>query len=418
MKKLFTINIVLLVTLFIAINKNTRDISAGHWQDISPAAFKNYSKVRDIKVTKNGVLIGLGEDNIGDSDLWLLSEKKATQLGGDSLGNGWSNNNKVNLILTTGNTVYAGLGEVSGELWKLDNNNWTSILNGKEANQTKYHYIYSGTVINNTPCFGAQGWAGSSRDTLNGPDIFCLKNNLIKVSTDHLFDKEHYRNIYDMTVFKDGLIIGLGNMYRNGNPALILEHKNGTTKIIGGNGSSNSWTNDKFYLPLSMTTHKNKLFVSFLRDEKLTPNDFLWSYDGKKWSSYNFEDTTFTKPETNLHLNLKQTFFESRLINKIISFKKHLILLAGGHNGGGNTVWTLNTEKNTMSLIGGYGVNYSWDPNWPKECLTKNKNSPHRECTRSTWIYTADIDDKYLYIGVARANGYEAKVYRYKVCPC
>lgn len=399
-------------------------ITNGRWIDVSPTDFSKYSKVRTL-VRHNGELFaGVGENNFGDADIWRISDVSSEQIAGEDNATKWLENNKVNVLLSNEGQLWAGLGEVKGEIWRMKSGRWQPILTHKDPEFGPYHYIYSGAVWSDRPCFGAQGWAGSNRDTNKGPDILCFDGKKFNnIDTSHLFEKRNYRNVYSMRVFNNSLIIGLGNMYPNGKSALLVQHNDISTTIIGGNNVANSWGDSDHLLPLSMAEHHGSLFVSFLKQKKQESDGLpIWSFDGQTWTDHDIADVKIVVPN-HLALNGTELLKSNTLINKIISYKDHLILLAGGQAGGGNTVWAWNVNKNYLHLIGGYGVNDSWDEKWPKIC-NKNadnvyfheaiKTADHRECTRTTWIYTAEVIRDELYIGVARANGYLAKIYKYK----
>lgn len=391
------------------------EIGSGKWEDISPEDFDQYSKVRALTSYKDGILVGVGENRIGDSDLWYLGDSGPSQIGGDGLSGGWRENNKINLVLSRDDRIFVGLGELSGEIWMYESEQWAPILTDEDEEFGPYTYIYSGAIHEGSACFGAQGWAGSGRDTGEGPDILCLRGKqLTGIDLETVLNKKDYRNVYDMISYNGGLIAGFGNMYRGSKQALVVLLEDQSPRIIGGYGRNGSWDSNSFFLPLSFSEHDGELFVSFLRDDNLNPRNFLWAYKDDFWRQIEFNEIEWIQPEEQ-NLDLEGIFFSSRLINKIASFGGHLILLAGGNNGGGNTVWAYNTRRNTMELIGGYGINGSWDADWSGQCTTAEDAAPHRECTRSTWIYTSVAKETELFIGVARANGYLGKVFKYSL---
>ena len=278
----------------------------------------------------------------------MYDKKKWTQLVEDN-NKSWDKLTDVQVLKVHNGELYAG---IDNTIWKLNKNNkWSHIITLKNKNFSKL-VAYSLESHNGYLYVGLIG---------KGSSINRIKEGILENVSSGL--EEHPNaGIYEMLNHTDGYLYATNISISNSTVVYKFDENNLNWTAIGGKGINSSWINNSFTYGLSMTSHKNLLFLTMNRHPKIYGKfSNIWAYDGKQWYAAG-------------NKNPPKIWNEVDNFNASLSFKDILFIGAGGAPAGNATVWALN--KNQWKLIGGKGINKSWGLSFPNSLTEDFRNSP------------------------------------------
>jgi hypothetical protein len=311
---------------------NTDDLK---WQKIDvPWDEAKFIKTKALAVYQGNLVVGL----LGErSTAVYLFDGESWRLLGDNRISGWEKFNYVQTLTVHDERLYAG---INNEVWAYDDTNDTWTKAGGAFPWTD-GTAYSLRTHNGSFYLAVMG---------KKPSIYKLQNDEWHAVIRGLdaFDGD---GIYDLWSHSDGNLYASLAATTGSTVIFRLNPKTETWEPIGGKGINGSWTSGGFKYGLSMASHQNFLIVTANRHPQI-PGNFssIWAFDGTQWFPVGAEGAP-------------QIWGEMNNFNASISINGNLIVGGGGHPAGNASIWLY--RKHGWELIGGFGVNSSWGPNFP-----------------------------------------------------
>ncbi|MDQ3008171.1 MAG: fibronectin type III domain-containing protein [bacterium] len=322
------------------------DGMSGSW------ANSTYEYVLSLEAIGGDLYVGLGL-SANDAEVWRLSGGTWTQVGGDSLNNGWTTNFEgVYKLSSDGTDLYAGLGASGGdnEIWRytVSAGTWSKIAgDGLNSSFNNTH-----TIVDSMTFIGSTLYAGvTSGNTYRSGQVWELPSGGTwrQIGGDQINDSWSVRglqNVEVMSVHGEYLYAGTGNV-GSGN-ATVWRFDGSTWEFIGGQGKNNSWPVDTYENVLSMVSYNGELVVGL----GTTANDAeVWGFDGSTWTKIGGDSIN----------NGWSTNFEEVASLAVIDDT----LYAGlGNSANDAEVWSYNGTDWTK--IGGDSINNGWSINFER----------------------------------------------------
>ena len=292
-------------------------------------------------VIGSNVYAGIGNNIVGDAEVWKWDGSTWTKIGGDGVNGGWADQvyEEVTSLATDGTNLYAGLGNSAGdgEVWKWDGSTWTKIggdgVNGGWAvntfeNVPSLHYfggnLYAGlgASANDAEVWKWNGiaWTKIGGDSINGGWT------------------TNYESV--LTLENDGtnLYAGLGI---SAGDAEVWRWNGSAWTQIGGDGLNNSW-NTNYESVRSLTYLAGNLYAG-IGDS--TTDAEVWRWNGTAWVQIGGDGLN----------NSWNTNYES--VYSLANDGTNIYAGIGNSDGDGE-VWRWNGTA--WVQIGGDGLNNSW----------------------------------------------------------
>ncbi len=304
--------------------------------------------VRSTVVSGGNTYVGLGL-GVGDAEVWKWNGTTWSQIGGDGLNSGWSDQvfEDVNGLAVVGTTLYAGLGTNAAgdaEVWSCNMatncTNWSKIggdgANGSWAAST-FESVQSLSVLGSTVYVGLGAgagdaevwtWSGSAWSKIGGDGVNSSWNAV-------------YESVQGLEHDGTNTYVGLGTTAGDGE----VWKWNGTTwSQIGGDGMNGSWAaSPAIEYVASLSYFGGSLYVG----TAVTAGDGdVWKYNGTTWSQIGGDG-----------LNGGWAASAYEIVSSLSNDGTSLFAGLGSTTGDGEvyqwngTAWT---------KIGGDGVNGSW----------------------------------------------------------
>ena len=312
-----------------------------NWHELDiPWNKEEYETTKAITLWGDNLVVGLSSKVKGKADIYMYDEKKWSKLNDNKNLSSvdWKKLNYVQVLCAHNEKLYAG---INNTVLVYDKEGiWKEVKNVDEKYPWKDQLAYSMIYHNDYLYVGIYG----------STSIYRLENLEWKNISLGL-DKFPGTGIYEMLSHTDGNLYA-STVSKNKNSAIFKLNTNTINwEHIGGNGINGSWINSGFNYGFSMSSHKDFLFVTLNRAPLAVGNfSSIWAYDGKEWFVIGSE-------------NVPVKWGQMNTFNSSISYKDMFFIGAGGHPAGNVSVWILN--NNQWTLIGGFGVNNSWGPNFP-----------------------------------------------------
>ena len=338
----------------------------------------------EVMTPYNGKLYAaLGNNTAGDATVWEYDGTTWRIVGGQGIDGSWAHSlieNVYSMVTYKGN-LYVGTGLTAGDgdVWRYNGSSWTQV-GGDGLNSgwsgAGYEGVYSLGVYNGNLIAGlgasaqdaeVYSYNGTSWSKIGGDGVassWSAASNIEVVNT--------------ISVYAGNLYVGLGNSAGDGD----VWRYNGTAWLqVGGDGLNSSWPVSTYENVNSMSVYDNKLVVG-LGDT--TGDAEVWTYSGTAWSQIGGD-------------GLNAGFggasgYDYERVRSLTVYNGNLYAATGSDTGDGD-VWQWNGTA--WSLIGGHGVNASWDINTAED------------------VFTLTVYKGKLYAGTGFSTNVDAAVYSY-----
>jgi len=286
------------------------------------------------------VYAGIG-NGTGDAEVWRWNGTTWTKIGGDGLNGGWADQTfeEVVSMTTDGTNIYAGLGNGTGdaEVWRWNGTTWTKI-GGDSINSSWGASTFEN--INSLTYSNSFLYAGLG-STANDAEVWRWNGTTwTKIGGDSINSgwTTNYEMVRSLVGTGTTLYAGLGN---STNDAEVWRWNGTTWTKIGGDGLNSSW-NTTFETVRSLYYQGTTLYAG-LGDG--TTDAEVWSWNGTTWTKIGGDGI-------NSSWNTDYEY-----VNSIIHDGTNLYAGVGNGNGDGE-VWLYNGT--TWTKIGGDGLNSGW----------------------------------------------------------
>lgn len=241
-------------------------------------AANTYENVTSLQSYNGLLVVGLGT-TANDAEVWTWNGTTWTQIGGDSLNNGWAANyEEVNSLASYNGFLYAGLGNSANdaEVWRWNGSAWTKI-GGDSLNSgwtTNYERVAS-LAIYNGELYAGLGltagdaevwrWNGSAWAKVGGDSLNSGWGSTVE-------------QVESMIAYNGKLYAGLGN---TSGDAEVWEYNGSAWTRIGGNDVNGSWTSGTFETVRTLSTFAGDLYVGIGNS---TGDGAVWKYSDGAWT--------------------------------------------------------------------------------------------------------------------------------------
>ncbi len=260
-------------------NGSNWEMIGGQGVNNSWGAF-SYEAVTSMASLGGELYVGLGI-SANDAEVWKWDGSTWTQIGGDSMNDGWAANYEgVYSMASYAGKLYAGIGTSANdaEVWVWDGSQWDkiggdNINNGWAANfeMVSSLGIYNGELYAGIGTSATEAevwrWNGSAWNKVGGDGVSSSWNT-------------SYETVRSMTNFGDKLAVGLGDSTGD---AEIWTYDGSSWELIGGGTGSvnNSWGAGTYEYIHSLAVYNGKLYAGL----GTTAGDGeLWQFDGSTWT--------------------------------------------------------------------------------------------------------------------------------------
>ncbi len=306
-------------------------------------AINTFEQVWTLDYFGGHLYAGIGS-SANDAEVWEWNGSSWTKIGGDSLNSGWTTNYEIVGALTNdGTNLYAGLGTTAGdgEVWKWDGSSWTKI-GGDSLNSGWDNTI---ETVRSLRYYGSKLYAGLG-DTAGDADVYSWDgSSWTKIGGDGLnssWAASTYEQVGSFAYDGTNLYVGLGTSNGDGE----VWKWNGTSwSQIGGDGLNSSWTTAEGDTVNTLLYDSGKLFAGTY---DAAGSGWVFSYDGTNWSRIGGN-----------YINFSWGYYGYSAV-QVMQNQGSYLYAGMGNTTGAATVWQY--DGTNWSLIGGQGVNGSWDP--------------------------------------------------------
>ena len=315
--------------------------NANSWDPVGPGwqvgSNRSVSSSTSIGTT---VYAGLG-NGTGDAEVWRWNGTTWTKIGGDGLNGSWADQifEEVVSLTTDGTNIFAGLGNGTGdgEVWRWNGTTWTKI-GGDSINSSWGASTYE--TINSLTYSNSFLYAGLG-NSANDAEVWRWNGTTwTKIGGDSINSgwAANFEIVNSLAGTGTTLYAGLGNSTTDAE----VWRWNGTTWTkIGGDGLNSSW-NTTFETVRSLYYQGTTLYAG-VGDG--TTDAEVWSWNGTTWTKIGGDGL-------NSSWNTNYEY-----VNSIVHDGTNLYAGLGNGDGDGE-VWRYNGT--TWTQIGGDGLNSSW----------------------------------------------------------
>ncbi len=301
---------------------------------------------------------GIGS-SANDAEVWEWDGSTWTKIGGDSVNSGWTTNYEMVAALTDdGTNLYAGLGVTAGdgEVWKWDGSSWTKI-GGDSINSGWDNTIES---VRSLRYFGSTLYAGLG-DTAGDADVWTWNgSSWTKIGGDGInsgWAASTYEQVGGFAYDGVNLYVGLG--ISNGDGEVWKWGGSSWTKI-GGDGQDSGWSTAQGDTVNTLMYDSGKLYVGTYDS---AGSGLEYSWDGSSWTQLGGD-----------YVNKSWGFYGVSAVQVMQNIGGYLY--AGlGNTAGSSLVWRY--DGSSWTLIGGQGINNSWDANTYEQVMSMASYNGH-----------------------------------------
>ena len=316
-------------------------------------ANSTYEYVLSLNYFGGNLYAGLGV-SANDAEVWKYNGTDWTQIGGDSLNNGWTTNFEgVYSMTNDGSNLYVGLGLTNGdnEVWSWNGTTWAKIggdgLNGSFSTTLSTVNTLFYDTATSTLYVGIR----STSSSLSGQVWTLNAGTWTQIGGDYVNFSWGFRGLQSvevMVVSGDKLYAGTG-VSTAGN-AMVWEYDGTSWTLIGGQKVNGSWNANTYESVTSMISHKGTLYISL----GISANDAeVWRWKNNSWEQVG-GDSLNSGWTTN---------FED--INSMASYGGYLY--AGlGNSANDAEVWRFDDSDDTWFRVGGDSINNGWTTNFER----------------------------------------------------
>jgi hypothetical protein len=237
-----------------------------------------YEQISSMSSHEGNLYVGLGTTT-NDGEVWMWDGSSWTQIGGDSLNDGWTTGfEEVNALASFGGDLYAGLGNSNNdaEVWRWDGATWEKI-GGDSLNSgwtTNYDRVSALTVLKGRLIAGLGAgtgeaelwqWDGSAWEKIGGDGF--------NDSWDSTFEQ-----VESLIQLNNNLYVGLGNSTGD---AEVWEYDDTTWTKVGGDGLNDSWVDGTYERVRTLATYNGDLYAGLGSN---TGEGEVWRYREGGWT--------------------------------------------------------------------------------------------------------------------------------------
>jgi hypothetical protein len=338
----------------------------------------------EVMTSYNGKLYAaLGNNTAGDATVWEYDGSTWQIVGGQGIDGSWNHSlieNVFSMVSYKGN-LYVGTGYTAGdgEVWRYNGTTWSQV-GGDGLNSgwsgAGYEGVYALAVYNGNLIAGlgasaqdaeVYSYNGTTWSKIGGDGVgssWSAASNIELVNT--------------LSVYGGNLYVGLGN---SAGDADVWRY-NGTAWLqVGGDGLNSGWASSTYENVNSMAVYDNNLIVG-LGDT--TGDAEIWTYDGSIWTKIGGD-------------GLNSSFggasgYDYERVRSLTVYNGNLYAATGSDTGDGD-VWRY--DGAAWSLVGGHGVNASWDINTAED------------------VFALTVYNGKLYAGIGYTANVDAAIYSY-----
>ena len=326
-----------------------------------------FENVPSLRFVNSQLYAGLGA-SANDAEVWRWNGSSWTKIGGDGINSGWAGGYESVYALTDdGTNIYAGLGNSTGdaEVWRWNGSSWTKI--GGDGVSSSWNTSYES--VRSLSYMGGQLYAGIGDGTTDAEVWKYNGTTWSQIGGDGVSGSwnTNYESVYSLANDGSVLYAGLGS----GNGDGELWEYNGTTwSQIGGDGVNSSWSTNEGDSVFALTSSMGKVYAG-LYDAR--GGGYLYSYNGSSWTVLGGQ-----------HLNNSWGYYGQGSV-EVMQVAGDYLYAGLGIAAGSAQVWR--TNGNGWELVGGQGVNGSWDPNTYE------------------WVSSMSSHNGKLYVGLGASTG-------------
>lgn len=302
----------------------------------------SYEQVWALDYLGGKLYVGLGS-SANDAEVWVYQDDTWSQIGGDSLNSGWTTNYEIVSSLTDdGTNIYAGLGTTAGdsEVWKWDGATWTK-LGGDELNGS-----WGATIetVRSLKYLGGKLYAGIG-DTAGDAEVWSFNGTTwTKIGGDGLNDSwaTNYEQIGGLAWDGTNLYAGLGTSNGDGE---VWKYNGSTWSQVGGDGLNDGWTTAQGDIVNTLMYDNGKIYAGLYDSGG---DGLYYSFDGSNWTILGGG-----------YVNASWGYYGMSTIT-VMQAQGGYLYAGTGTIAGAAQVYRF--DGNNWQIIGGQGVNNSWDP--------------------------------------------------------
>jgi hypothetical protein len=254
------------------------------WEMVGGQGFRNswamntYENVLSMVSFNGDLIVGLGT-TANDAEVWKFDGETWTQIGGDSLNNGWLTNfEEVSSLAVKNDTLYAGLGVSANdaEVWSYNGTTWTKI-GGDSLNSgwtTNFERVSTMAVL------GDEVYAGLGV-SVNDAEVWRWNNSSwTKIGGDGVNSSwnTEFEQVESSLVFEGNLFVGLGN---GTGDAEVWKWDGTTWTKVGGDDLNSSWSSGSYERVKTLTTYNGDIYAGLGNG---AGDGEIWRFDGTSWS--------------------------------------------------------------------------------------------------------------------------------------
>ncbi|USN96635.1 MAG: hypothetical protein H6797_00315 [Candidatus Nomurabacteria bacterium] len=286
---------------------------------------------------------GIG-NSANDAEVWEWDGSSWTKIGGDSVNSGWTANfERVAALTDDGTHLYAGLGVSANdaEVWEWDGSSWTKI--GGDSINSGWTTNYE--TVDSLRYFGGNLYAGLG-DSSGDAEVWKWGGtSWTKIGGDGVNSGwgGGYEQVASLAYDGTNLYAGLGTS--NGDGEVWKWGGSSWTKI-GGDGDNGSWATNQGDIVNTLLYDNGKLY-SGTYDSGGAGLAYTW--DGSSWTQIGGD-----------YVNNSWGFYGFSAV-QVMQAQGGYLYAGMGNTTGAAAVFRY--DGSTWNLIGGQGINGSWDAN-------------------------------------------------------
>jgi hypothetical protein len=238
-----------------------------------------YEQVMSMASYDGQLFVGLGA-SANDAEVWRFDGTTWTQVGGDSLNNGWTTNfEEVDSLAAYGGYLYAGIGASAsdGEVWRWNGTTWAKI-GGDSLNSgwaAGFDRVSSLALYNGELVAGLGSTAGEAEVwRWNGTTWAKIGGDTVGSS----WDSANFEQVEALLSFNDKLYAGLGN---GTDDAELWEYDGTTWTKIGGDDVNSSWTSGTYERVKTLAVYNGDLYAGLGSG---AGDGEVWRWNGTTWT--------------------------------------------------------------------------------------------------------------------------------------
>ena len=326
-----------------------------------------YENVPSLRFLNSQLYAGLGA-SANDAEVWRWNGSAWTKIGGDNINGGWATGfESVYSLTDDGTNIYAGLGNSTGdaEVWRWNGSTWTKI--GGDGVNTSWNTNYES--VRSLNYMGSQLYAGIGDGTTDAEVWKYNGTSWVQIGGDGANGSWNtdYETVYSLANDGSALYAGLGS--GNGDGEVWKFDGSNWTKI-GGDNVNSSWLTNKGDGVFALTSSAGKVYAGLYDSGG---GGYLYSYNGSTWTVLGGQ-----------HLNNSWGYYGQGSV-EVMQVAGDYLYAGLGIAAGSAQVWR--TNGNGWELVGGQGVNGSWDPNMYE------------------WVSSMSSHNGKLYVGLGASTG-------------